>query len=121
MLPMGTRLRKSNEFAAVARSGSSWKTKILVLRALKKDRNSNRFGFSVSRKVGNAVQRNRLKRRLREIVKRTPTSQGWDIVLSPRNGSAEVRFEELSSDIETLFMKSGVLGSEGIRRFSGSK
>ena len=111
MLPRGMRLRKSNEFAALAKSGRLWRTKYLVLRTLQQERNFNKFGFSVSRRVGNAVKRNRLKRSLREIVKQMPTSDGWDIVLSPRNGAAEIKFEELRNQVHGLFVRAGLLSS----------
>ena len=112
MLSRGMRLRKSNEFAAIAKSGRSWRTRHLVLRTLQQERDSNQFGFSVSRRVGNAVVRNRLKRRLREIVKQLPTSDGWDIVLSPRNGAAEINFEELRNQVRGLFLRAGLLSSK---------
>ena len=62
---------------------------------------SFRLGLTVSRKVGNAVTRNRAKRRLREIVRLYPTPEklaGWDIVLISRASASERDFELMRQD-----------------------
>ena len=62
---------------------------------------SFRLGLTVSRKVGNAVTRNRAKRRLREIVRLYPTPEkltGWDIVLIARTSASEREFELMRQD-----------------------
>ncbi len=117
MISRGMRLRKSDEFAAITKFGHSWRTKFLILRVLQRERDFNKFGFAVSRRVGNSVKRNRLKRCLREIVIRIPTTNGWDIVLSPRNGAAEMKFEELRNQVYWLYMKGGLLSSEKMGGF----
>jgi ribonuclease P protein component len=64
-------------------------------------RPSFRLGLTVSRKVGNAVMRNRAKRRLREVVRLYPSPEkllGWDIVLIGRTSSSERDFELMRQD-----------------------
>ena len=68
-----------------------------------------RVGYTCSKKVGNAVARNRAKRRLREIARQIlPDSgvAGWDYVLIGRaNATAQRRFTDLSTDLQTALTK----------------
>lgn len=89
-------------------------TKGLHLQARKRDDNEDsetpiRVGFTCSRKVGNAVARNRAKRRLREIANLTLPSHGkpgWDYVLIGRAGAtAERPWNDLLRDLEFALSK----------------
>jgi ribonuclease P protein component len=64
-----------------------------------------RLGITVPRAVGNAVVRNRIKRRLREIfrVQRHRIAGGWDVVLNPRKAAAEAPFLSLTREVLGLF------------------
>lgn len=68
MLPAEARLRRSDEFRAVVRGGVRVGRPTLVLHALRTQSPPSRAGFVVSRAVGNAVTRNRVKRRLRHLT-----------------------------------------------------
>ena len=89
------RLRRSAEFALVQHKGRWWSNPLLVLRALPNNREDARFGFLVSKRVGNAVMRNRVRRRLREIVRREPVAAGWDLVFIARTKIAEAPFADI--------------------------
>lgn len=69
-----------------------------------------RIGFSVSKRVGGAVVRNRVKRRLREAVRVRLTSltPGWDIVVSARPAAASAPFETLDAEIGALLQRAGL-------------
>ena len=63
-----------------------------------------RLGVTTPSALGNAVLRNRLKRRLREVFRLNHTAmvQGWDVVLNPRPAVARVSFEHLVKEILRL-------------------
>ena len=67
----------------------------------------SRIGFAVGRAAGNAVIRNRLRRRVREAVRlhRGQLAPGWWIVLNPRRAALEVGFDELEREVERLFTR----------------
>ena len=60
-----------------------------------------RLGLAVGRKLGNAVVRNRIKRRLRELVREclATTGAGWDVVIVARQAAVDAGFTELKADL----------------------
>ena len=68
---------------------------------------ASRVGLTVSRKVGNAVRRNRIKRWLREVVRSVPAPSGgpWDLVLIPRPEAGEAGYWILRDEVATLFSR----------------
>lgn len=69
MLPVGNRVRSSEDFRRAFRSGLKAGTRNLILHvALDSESHASRVGFVVSKSIGNAVTRNRVKRRLRAIA-----------------------------------------------------
>ena len=103
------RLTSPRNFRDVRREGSSFSDRILVVVVRPNSMCVSRLGVSVGRRVGKAVIRNRVKRRLREVVKGVPISDGWDIVLIARKGVDMVGFYELSRSSKTLLGRAGVL------------
>ena len=89
------RLRRRKEFDAVFRRGRAWANDLLVLRSLPNQLAHNRYGFVTSKRLGKAVVRNRVRRRLREIVRSLPLQAGWDVVISAKAKSAQANFQEL--------------------------
>ena len=69
----------------------------------------NRYGLSVSRSVGTAVTRNRVKRRLREILRALPLGTGSDVVVTAQPSSASADFEELRRAVERCAQQIGIL------------
>ena len=81
----------------------------------------SRFGFSVSRRVGNAVVRNRTKRRLREAASRVPVREGWDVVLIARKDAPNAGFQQLSRSVTALIKRAGLLEDSRELGLSSSK
>jgi ribonuclease P protein component len=65
---------------------------------------TSRFGISVKKALGGAVVRNRIKRRIREIIRRNRTEipTGWDIVIHPRSAVAKAAFAPLQAELVRL-------------------
>jgi len=78
------RLTRPYHFDLVYSRGSAWISGPIVLKALPNGLSFSRYGFSVSRRVGNSVTRNLVKRRLREILRTVLLKPGWDIVIIAR-------------------------------------
>ncbi|MCP4386423.1 MAG: ribonuclease P protein component [Hyphomicrobiales bacterium] len=98
------RLRRRREFRAVAR-GRRTASRGFVLQALRSHENGGpaRFGFTVTRKTGNAVMRNRIRRRLKEAVRlsaETTAEPGTDYVLIGRRAALSLPFGRLVDDLK---------------------
>jgi ribonuclease P protein component len=97
------RLRQRADFLAAA-TGSKVTAPAFLLQARKRtDDGPVRFGFTVSKKVGNAVDRNRVRRRLREVVRLSAgnrTRTGHDYVLIGRRAALKVPFDRMMQDFD---------------------
>ena|SRR5579872_2546543 len=97
------RLKQRADFLAAA-TGTTAPAKGFVLQARRReDQGPARFGFTVSKKVGNAVERNRVRRRLRDIVRRSVVERvqaGYDYVLIGRRAALTIPFAHLSHEFE---------------------
>ena len=97
------RLRQRADFLAAA-SGAKISAAAFVLQARRRtDDGPARFGFTVSKKVGNAVERNRVRRRLREVVRTARSNRirtGHDYVLIGRRAALKLPFARIAEEFE---------------------
>ena len=103
------RLTDTKQFSAVRREGKSRSDSLLVLIARPNGLETTRFGFSVGKRVGKAVVRNKIKRSLREIARHSPVEDGWDLVVIARKGSCSADFATLTRSLAALLKRARVL------------
>ena len=103
-------LRRQSDFQALRKSGLSRAHPLVVLRAGPNALPYVRFGFVVSKRVSKlAVVRNRIRRRMREIVRRLPLGEGWDMLIIARKDAADAAFADLRDVIERLSSRLGIV------------
>jgi len=105
------RLRKRRAFTGVYEGGRSCANLLSVLYYLANRMDITRVGFSVSRRLGKAVVRNRVRRRYREAYRalRDRVLPGYDIVFIARRPAADAQYVEIEASIEQLLRKAGLL------------
>jgi ribonuclease P protein component len=105
-------LTRPEQYALVYKKGSSWVSDALVMKAMPNGLAFSRYGLSVGRRVGNAVVRNLVKRRLREIMREQPVEPAWDILLIARTPSALITFAGLERTLRGLLSRAGILAKK---------
>ena len=110
MLPREHRLRSNQEFQRVYRVGRSWAHPLAALHVLPQP-GAQRFGISVSKKVGKAVCRNLVRRRVREILRAAlpELKCGFDAIVVARSGAADADFAALTEALTELIRRSRLL------------
>ena len=91
-----TALTQRAQYNLVYQQGRTLVDDLLVMKALPNGLSLSRYGFSVTKKVGKAVQRNRLKRLLREITRAQPVKPGWDVVFIVRPVAVTADYHQLN-------------------------
>lgn len=101
------RLKKNEDFRRVYQKKRSMANKLLIIYILKNKYGYNRVGFTVSKKVGKSVIRNRVKRLLRESYRLNEEKilQGYDIIFIARNTASKASYKEIENAMMHLFRK----------------
>ncbi len=102
--PRDVRLVRRSEFDAVYRAGKRRSSSHFTVFLRANELPLSRFGFSIKKALGGAVVRNRMRRRLRELVRchRQEISAGWDIVIHPKISVAQTPLPALTQDLLRL-------------------
>lgn len=107
------RLRDDEQFQRVKKEGRSWTHFLLVLCVLPNGLDHSRVGFSVSKRIGKAVVRSRVKRLLREATRgrQRTISPGHDLVFIARRPIVEASLQEVDRAVEDLLQQAGLLAA----------
>jgi ribonuclease P protein component len=102
------RMKRRQEFVAAAKASYAAKPSLIVQARNRGDDKPPRVGFTATRKIGNAVIRNRVKRRLREVARMVLSPKalaGHDYVLIGRAGTGEKPFASLIEDLNSALQR----------------
>ncbi len=99
------RLTGDARISEIHREGRSAANSLLVFRLSPNGLERSRFCFIAGKRVGNAVVRNRVKRRLREAVRNYDFRPGWDTIVMARRGAGDADYEELRRAVNNLMRR----------------
>jgi ribonuclease P protein component len=102
------RLKQRADFLAAANGAKVAMAAFVLQQRARDDTGPARVGFTVSRKVGTAVERNRVRRRLRDVVRRAPEGElrpGHDYVLIGRRSALSRTFDRMTDDLRSALQR----------------
>ncbi len=105
------RLTKSADFKKVKDSGAAYYHPIVKMAILRNELPYSRFAVITAKVIGNAVERNRCKRKLRAVLNilKSSCESGWDIIFIVRKGFLQSNVCEIQAVVEDLFLQAGLL------------
>ena len=109
-------LSRPEDFAALQGEGTVRSHPLLVVRIRRTGLEETRFGMSTGRKLGGAVVRNRIRRRLREALRvMAPSFQpGWDVLIIARQPAIAADYQALTEALHNLLRRGGVFGGRTV-------
>jgi ribonuclease P protein component len=93
----------------VFQQGRHNSARLLAVRTVTNELEVSRYAFAIPKRVGKAVVRNRVRRRLREILRALPLSEGYDVVISVRPEAASSSFDGLRQELTLLLKRARLL------------
>lgn len=102
-------LTKRAQYLAVYDNGKTWIDNLLVIKAVGNSLEYSRFGFSVTKNIGKAVVRNKIKRQLKEIIRLTKIKPGYDVVLIARQSAVNEDYHQIETSVRKLLSRARLL------------
>lgn len=109
VFPRTARLRRRAEFLALKREGARWHMRSFVVIRRVSPTGRARLGVTVSRRVGRAVVRNRVKRMVREVFRTSEhnVATAQDVLVIARTGASKLKYAQVASELGRVFRSSG--------------
>ncbi len=105
-------LKNSYDFDRIIKSNKPYKYKDYVIYIERKESDKYKFGFSVGKKIGNAVTRNRIKRQLKSIVDKKDYQNNFNCIIIVGKGILDKSFIEMENNLFSLFNKLNIYKEE---------
>lgn len=114
MLNKINRLTKEKDFENLFKNGQAFHSQLFNLKIVRNKLNNTRFGFIISKKVSKkAVERNKIKRRLREVIRKEieQIKNGYDAVIIVKNNQEVIKKEylQIKNEVDNLIKKAKIL------------
>ena len=103
------RLTGSKRFSQIHIEGNSAANRLLVIRYLANGNDFSRFGFLINKRIGNAAQRNKVRRRLREVVRLNSVKAGWDALIIVRRGAGSANYQDIKDATDNLLQRTNLV------------
>ncbi len=113
-MPQLVMLSRPQDFAALQSEGMTRSHPLFVAKFRRTDLEATRFGLSTGRRLGGAVVRNRVRRRIREALRvMAPAFQpGWDVLIIARPSIVDADHDALVGALRRILERGGVLGGQ---------
>ena len=102
-------LTRRSQYLAVYDAGKAFADRLVVIKVITNGLDVTRVGFSVTKDIGKAVVRNRVKRLLKENVRMLDIKSGWDIVFIARRNVVSADFHQLLGSVTKLLRRADLL------------
>ena len=98
-------VKKNSDYNRIIKNNKPFKYKDYIIYIDKKEPSIYKFGFSVGKKIGNAVIRNRIKRQIKEIVSQNDYKNDFDCIIIVGKGILKLSFNEMSENLNFALKK----------------
>ncbi len=111
-------LKFNYEFSRIYRRGKYISNRHVVLHYISHTAEINRIGVTTSKNIGGSVQRNRMRRLLRESYRlnESEMKKGYDIILLGRGGFPDIKYDQINNEVVRLMKKAGIISNHRIEK-----
>lgn len=102
-------LKKNRDFNNIINNGKVVRSRNFVIYYTKSTEENPKFGFSVGKKIGNAVTRNKVKRQLKNILNKEKYTKNIQCVIITKKGILNLNYIEIQMELLTLLKKAGII------------